>query len=97
MSARSVTTRHMPPCGSPASARVRLPLIQPGEVMKSTSATKRRFSCFMATIMLVSEEMSLPPPVPGRRVLGLSASPMKDELRLPKRSICAPPMKPTST
>ena len=44
---------------------------------------KRRFSCFMATIMLVREEMSLPPPVPGRRILGLSASPMNEELRLP--------------
>ena len=97
MMARSVTTRHMPPCGRPLSARVRRPLIQPGEVMKSTSATKRRFSCFMATIMLVSEEMSLPPPVPGSRILGLSASPMNEEFKLPKRSICAPPMKPTST
>ena len=76
MMARSVTTCDMPPCGRPAFARVRRPLIEPGEVMKSTSGTQRRFSCFMATIMLVSEEMSLPPPVPGSWILGLSAWPM---------------------
>ena len=81
--ARSVTTRHMPPCGSPLRARVSPPSSQPGEVMKSTCSTKRRFSCFIATIMLVRQEMSLPPPVPGRRVFGLSASPMNEELRLP--------------
>ena len=97
MIAKSVTTRHMPPCGRPAFARERPPSIQPGDVMKSTLGTKRRFSCFMATIMSVSEEMSLPPPVPGSLIFGLAASPMNDELRLPKRSICAPPMKPTST
>ena len=61
--------------------------LQPGEVMKSTSATNRRFSCFMATIMLVSEEMSLPPPVPGSLIFGLAGSPMKDEFRFPNRSI----------
>ena len=40
--------------------------------MKSTFSTKRRFSCFIATIMLVRLAISLPPPVPGRRVFGLS-------------------------
>src|SRR5215204_976024 len=62
-SARSVTTRCMPPVGSPRSRRVSLPSIHPGLVMKSTCPTKRRFSCFIATIIWARLEMSLPPPV----------------------------------
>src|SRR5947209_16266168 len=95
--ASSVTTRNMPPVGSPLFARESPPLMKPGLVMKSTCSTKRRFSCFIATIMLARLEMSLPPPVPGSRVFGCAGSPMNDELRLPNWSICAPPMKPTST
>ncbi len=70
--ASSVMTRNMPPSGSPLSARLLPPRMKPGLVMKSTLSTKRRFSCFIATIMLVRLEMSLPPPVPGSRVFGLS-------------------------
>src|SRR5215469_11886200 len=58
--------------------------------MKSTFSTKRRFSCFIATIIWIRLEMSLPPPVPGRRVVGLSGSPMNELLRLPYWSIGAP-------
>ena len=48
--------------------------------MKSTFATNRRFSCFIATIMFVRLEMSLPPPVPGSRVFG--ARGIADERRI---------------
>ena len=41
--------------------------------------------------------MSAPPPLPGRRTFGRRQSPMYEVLRLPKRSISAPPMKPRST
>ena len=58
----------MPPATRPLSARLVPPRRKPGEVMKSTSATKRRFSCRIATIICVRLAMSLPPPVPGRRV-----------------------------
>ena len=70
ISARSVTTRHIPPEMRPRSARVSPPSRKPGLVTKSTFGTKRRFSCFIATIIWVSEEMSLPPPVPGSRIDG---------------------------
>ena len=52
---------------------------------------------YIATIMWARLAMSLPPPVPGRRVFGFAGSPMNDEFRFPYWSICAPPMKPTST
>ncbi len=46
--------------------------MKPGLVMKSTCFRRNdAFSCFIATIMLVRLEMSLPPPVPGRRVFGV--------------------------
>jgi len=86
----------IPPATSPLSRRLAPPWTKPGLVMKSTSRTKRRFSCFMATIISVRLEISLPPPVPGSRVVGLSASPMNELLRLPYWSICAPPMNPMS-
>ena len=81
--ASSVTTGHIPPAGRPASRRDSPPRMNPGLVMKSTFSTKRRFSCFIATIIFVRLEMSLPPPVPGSRVLGAKGLPMKDEFRLP--------------
>ncbi len=51
--------------------RLSPPRRKPGLVMKSTCSTKRRFSCFIATIICVRLAMSLPPPVPGSRVFGL--------------------------
>ena len=74
--ARSVTTLYMPPAASPDSPRLLPPSMKPGLVMKSTVSTKRRFSCFMATIIWVRLEMSLPPPVPGSRIVGFAGSPM---------------------
>ena len=74
--ARSVTTLNMPPAGSPRSRRLVPPSMNPGLVMKSTFSTKRRFSCFMLTIIWVRLEMSLPPPVPGSRIFGSAGSPM---------------------
>ena len=62
----------MPPVISPASRRLSSPDRKPGLVTKSTRLTKRRFSCFIATIICVRLAMSLPPPVPGRRVVGRS-------------------------
>src|SRR5579883_2287614 len=44
-----------------------------------------------------NEAMSAPPPLPGRRTLGCCQSPIIEVLRLPYRSISAPPMKPSCT
>ena len=75
MIARSVTTRYMPPATRPLSVRLVPPRRKPGEVTKSTSATKRRFSCRIATIICVRLAISLPPPVPGQardRMVGIA-------------------------
>ena len=53
-------------------AGYRRPSRNPGLVTKSTRSTNRRFSCFIATIIRVRLAMSLPPPVPGSRVVGRS-------------------------
>ena len=80
--ARSVTTRNMPPVEGRWRAACHDPS-NPGLVMKSTCSTKRRFSCFIATIICARLAMSLPPPVPGSRTAGLAGSPMKELFRLP--------------
>ena len=81
--ARSVTTRNMPPVSRPLARRVSPPRRNPGLVMKSTCSTKRRFSCFIATIICARLAMSLPPPVPGSRIFGFAGSPMKELFKLP--------------
>ena len=69
--ARSVTTPHAPL--RQAALGPGAPALDPaGRGDEIDIGHEAALLVRMATIMLVSEEMSLPPPVPGGRILGLS-------------------------
>ena len=62
-----------PPPGYPYFSLQPGPSRYPGEVMKSTFSKKRRFCWFiMISVLLAEIAISLAPPLPGRRVFGLS-------------------------
>ena len=87
-----VTSRETPPNTRPLRRRASPPLSQPGLVTKSTVSVKRRFSCTVRRSLGQREMMSLAPPERE----ATSAAPPADGLvfRLPKPSICAPPITP---
>ncbi len=92
----SVTTRVTPaPSGRMPSASARS---GPGVVQKSRAAGKergvwRRITTKTSRALAIT---STAPPEPGSRTAGRSHSPITEVLRLPHRSICAAPRKPTS-
>ncbi len=61
----------MPPVARPLSHRELVPRSQPGLVMKSTLLDEAALLVLHRDDHRVRLEMSLPPPVPGRRVFGL--------------------------
>ena len=89
-------TRVGPLVVTPSFSRLPLPSPWPSEVTKSSLSTNERLPCAMVMNTSWQEvAISGAPPPPGSRTLGLLYGPTTVVLRLAKRSICAPPRKPT--